>query len=292
MNQSKSDAAAIAPTRRVWMTLSGDYKKRGAALLHQQCWCWGYDVRRPVGGQRANLLVELGFERIPAPDGAHGATTYRLRQSDGSTVTLWGFGLCFGDKAGGIFVSRFAFWPRLGAVAAPETAFAAKHLASFRAARRLDECERALGYFARALAWIAGYEQRAAEVAGTAHRAAALEAWSRGVASHRALAPETLAQTWRELAAQCPQVARLWCRENNRTRQLERPAARPLRPAPANLGAAASPPNSYPLPPSGLATTLAPKFIAPATLAPATLAPATLAPATLAPALALANEAQ
>ena len=224
LQTTEDSTPTLAATRRVWMTLSGDYKKRGAALLHQQCWCWGYDVRRQVAGERANLLVELGFERVPPPDGVHGATTYRLRQSDGSTVTLWGFGLCFGDEAGGIFVSRFAFWPRLGATAAPERAFAAKHLASFRAARRLDECERALDYFGRALHWIAHYEQLAADVAGASHRAAALEAWSRGVASHKAMAPDTLAQTWRELAAQTGQVARLWCRENNRTRQVERPA--------------------------------------------------------------------
>ena len=259
MNQSNSDAAALSPTRRVWMTLSGDYKKRGAALLHQQCWCWGYDVRRQANGARANLLVELGFERVPAPDGAHGATTYRLRQSDGSTVTLWGFGLCYGDENGGVFVSRFAFWPRLGETAAPETAFAAKHLAEFRAARRLNECERALDYFARALGWIAGYEQLAAEVAGASHRAAALEAWSRGVASHKVLAPETLSQTWRDLAAQCPQVARLWCRESNRTRQIERPIARPLLPAPANFGATAALPNSYSTSPD-LAATVAPEL--------------------------------
>ena len=213
------------------MTLSGDFKKRGAALLHQQCWCWGYDVRRQNADGRANLLVELGCERVPAPDGVHGATTYRLRQSDGSIVTLWGFGLCFGDAAGGIFVSRFAFWPRLGATATPESAFEAKHLASFRAARQLDECERALDYFARALRWIASYEERAVQVAGLEHRRAALDAWSHGVARHHASAPESVARSWRELAAQSGQVARLWCRENNRTRPLERAAAPRSRPA-------------------------------------------------------------
>ena len=217
------------------MTLAGDFKKRGAALLHQQCWCWGFDVRRQSANGRANLLVELGFERVAAPGGVHGATTYRLRQIDGSTITLWGFGLCYGDAAGGIFVSRFGFWPRLGATATPESAFEAKHLASFRAARQLDECERALDYFARALRWIATYEERAVEVAGLEHRRAALDAWSHGVASHHASAPETLARDWRELAAQSQQVARLWCREDNRTRPLERPAAPRSRPVRSNF---------------------------------------------------------
>ena len=235
MNDSLSTDAAINPARRVWMTLPGDFKKRGAALLHQQCWCWGYDVRRQHNGNRANLLLELGFERTPAPDGVHGATTYRLRQSDGSTVTLWGFGFCFGDDEGGIFVSRFAFWPRLGEAAAPQQAFAAKHLASFRAARRLHECERALDYFARALGWIAEYEQIAAHIAGTSHRQDALKAWSVGVAAHRAIAPETLPQAWRELSAQTSQGARFWMRENNRTRQIERSAAELPSPIAVNL---------------------------------------------------------
>ena len=225
MEDLHSTDEPVAATRRVWMTLSGDYKKRGAALLHQQCWCWGYDVRRQIAGERANLLLELGFERVAAPDGAHGATTYRQRQNDGSTVTLWGFGFCFGDEVGGIFVSRFAFWPRLGATNAPESAHAAKHLSEFRAARRLHECEAALDYFARALRWIGDYEERAAHIAGVEHRRAALAAWSGGVANHRALSPDTLPQTWRELSAQTSQVARLWCRENNRTHQLELAAA-------------------------------------------------------------------
>ena len=152
MNQSENfDFSRADTSRRVWMTLSGDYKKRGAALLHQQCWCWGFDVRRQVGNERANLLLELGFERVAAPDGVHGATTYRLRQNDGSTVTLWGFGFCFGDEAGGVFVSRFSFWPRLGKVAAPQWAFDAKHLADFRSPKQLHECQRARDYFVRAL---------------------------------------------------------------------------------------------------------------------------------------------
>ena len=243
-SESLAPCASQSASRRVWMTLSGDYKKRGAALLHQQCWCWGFDVRRQSANGRANLLVELGFERVPAPDGVHGATTYRLRQSDGSTITLWGFGLCYGDESGGIFVSRFGFWPRLGATATPEMAFEAKHLASFRAARQLDECERALDYFARALRWIASYEERAVEVAGLEHRRAALDAWSHGVASHHASAPENLSRDWRELAAQSQQVARLWCREDNRTRQLERAATPRSRPAQPHSLRTFSPPNS------------------------------------------------
>ena len=107
LQSTEPTAATPGAAQRVWMTLSGDFKKRGAALLHQQCWCWGYDVRREVAGERANLLLELGFERVPAPEGVHGATTYRLRQNDGSTVTLWGFGLCFGDELGGVCVSGF-----------------------------------------------------------------------------------------------------------------------------------------------------------------------------------------
>ncbi len=118
--------------RRVWMTLGGDFKKRGAALLHQQCWCWGCDIRRESGGARANLLLQWDFERTPPPDGILGATTYAWRGPNGENATLWGFGLCFGDANGQIFVSRFGFSPH-----PPPRAWEPKQIMEqFRAPRR------------------------------------------------------------------------------------------------------------------------------------------------------------
>ncbi|RYX85222.1 hypothetical protein EON83_06405 [bacterium] len=203
--------------RRVWMTLAGDFKKSGAALLHQQCWCFGFDIRRIVNGERANLLLEMGFERTPPPNGKLGATMYQRRESSGELVTLWGFGMCFGDHNGGAFISRFAFWPRIGPSAAPEAAFSPTHLDAFRAPRRLEECQAALDYFGRALHWLAEYEREVAQLAGDSHRNEALRAWH-----HTVSKSNQTANRWDELALQSCQVARFWMRENNTTRELPR----------------------------------------------------------------------
>lgn len=214
MNLQK--ARSSAPEQRVWMTLEGDFKKRGAALLHQQCWCFGFDIRRHIKGQRANLLLELGFEKTSPPT-KPGATMYQRREPGGELVTLWGFGMCFGDENGGVFVSRFSFWPRLGERAAPEIAFAPAHLEDFRAAPRLGECQCALCYFARALVWLADYEREIARVAGESHREIALREWR-----HAASSPDAIPGQWELLANQSRRAARFWKRENNRTHEIER----------------------------------------------------------------------
>ena len=212
----KTKARLSAREQRVWMTLSGDFKKRGAALLHQQCWCFGFDIRRQLEGQRANLLLELGFEKT-SPPSKPGATMYQRREPGGELVTLWGFGMCFGDANGGVFVSRFSFWPRLGEVAAPKAAHAPDQLGDFRAARRLGECECALCYFARALVWLADYEREVERVAGLSHREIALKEWR-----HAASSPGAIAGQWEHLAKQSESAARFWKRENNRTHEIPR----------------------------------------------------------------------
>lgn len=202
--------------RRVWMTLRGDFKKRGAALLHQQCGCWGYDVRREIEGRRANLLLEWGFERLPPPAGIKGATTYSRREDDGTRVTLWAFGLGFGDDDGQIFVSRFAFWPRWSPLATPPRAWTPKQvLETMHAPRRAPHCLAALERFGRALSWIAAYETRVAAELGVDYRAHTLHQWS-----HRAGAPD-LPQLWQTLSRDCAGEAQLWQREGGKTRSFE-----------------------------------------------------------------------
>lgn len=50
-------------------------EKQGEALLEQQMWCWGGDVRR----QEGNLLLAYGCERRSAPNPRfHSAYSYKL----------------------------------------------------------------------------------------------------------------------------------------------------------------------------------------------------------------------
>jgi len=201
--------------QREWMTLNSEFKKQGLALLHQQCWCWGCDVRRHVEGQRANLLLDLGFERTPPPHSKRGATTYQKRCASGDIVSLWGFGLCFGDARGGIFVSRFAFFPRLGVHASPVEAYRRTHLGDFQAPNSLRGCQRALDYLERAMLWIADYERQVTNLIGSDHREQSLTQWP-----HTASSARTIAECWENLARQAPAQARYWRRENSTTREV------------------------------------------------------------------------
>ena len=56
--------------------LSCALQRRGSALLNQQCWFWGQDVRRAEG----NLLLELGFQRQRPPEEQQGCTQYTRAQ--------------------------------------------------------------------------------------------------------------------------------------------------------------------------------------------------------------------
>src|SRR5689334_2275112 len=88
---------------------TGDDVKRGAALFHQQMWCWGCDIRRPEG----NLLLMYGFERERPPEGVHGSSSYFLHTPTERGIRLWGFGLFFTQQGqGSLFLQRYGFAPR------------------------------------------------------------------------------------------------------------------------------------------------------------------------------------
>jgi hypothetical protein len=76
-------------------------------LFDQQLWCWGYDVR----GERGNLLLTNGFERIAPPDAVGTCSSvYRTSPALGTEVVLRGYGVFYGDRSlGGIFLRRFGF---------------------------------------------------------------------------------------------------------------------------------------------------------------------------------------
>ena len=198
MNES---SISIHPNRRVCLHFERDFKRRGAALLHQQCGLWGQDVRRENGGMRQNALLELGFERTPPPQGVLGATTYARTEKSGVRVTLWGFGMRFGDENGGIFLSRFAFWPRFSEAESPEWIWApAQVLETHHAPRRARQCLAALDGFRGALRWIANYEREIEARFGADYRAEALQAW---LGAKNQVSTPNLAFSWDEMADRC-----------------------------------------------------------------------------------------
>ena len=87
--------------------LSYSLLKAGSRLLHQQCWMWGQDVRRPEG----NLLLEYGFQRQRPPEGVCGSSQYTYPLDSSFCIRLWGFGLYYGNEVG-IYLNRYSFVPR------------------------------------------------------------------------------------------------------------------------------------------------------------------------------------
>jgi len=164
-------------------------QRRGMALLNQQCWLWGQDIKRAEG----NLLLLHGFERLRAPAGQSGSSQYTLRVGvagengleEPLQVRLWGFGVYFGRERG-IFVNRFEFMPR------------AAELADLWQGREMTQLRRArdLALLPPALRWIASYEAWARDDFGVAYRRACLRDWEAAVGD-----PGSITVAWRELAS-------------------------------------------------------------------------------------------
>ncbi len=69
------------------VSLPAAVRASGEALLDQQMWCWGCDVRRAEG----NLLAEYGCTKRPSPDPRfHSAYTFP-NALPGGALTLWGW---------------------------------------------------------------------------------------------------------------------------------------------------------------------------------------------------------
>lgn len=155
--------------------------RRGTALLHQQCWLWGCDIRRSEG----NLLLAYGFARQADPEGKR-STQYTLVLKDGSIVRLWGSGLYFGDQEEGVFLNRFAFEPRL----VPFTQ-------DWQDPARLKEAPRYLDFqrLSAACAWVGAYEAWTLLQLGKAYRRVCLSS-----GPDPAQEAEGIAAGWRQLA--------------------------------------------------------------------------------------------
>lgn len=169
---------------------------RGTALLKQQCWYWGCDIRRPEG----NLLLAHGFARVRPPEGFDGSSCYALEPMPITQLKLWGFGIYVGRAgAGGLFLDRFRCEPRL--LEAPRlapTVWRKEHLPDTRRACGSDR-EQVAVLLANLIGWIVGYEQQIIAQHGLAYREACLTPWTRGRLS---LAADTVLPAWERLAAE------------------------------------------------------------------------------------------
>jgi hypothetical protein len=152
-------------------------------LLHQQCWQWGQDIRRPEG----NLLLAYGLERMRPPAGIAGSSTYFVGVA-GGWIRLWGFGLVYAQNGRAVYLHRYQFEPLLVDPSAAREPIWTPDLL-----RPIGGWDPQTG--AKALVWIANYERWVLREFGLSYRRSVLWNWH-----EPAVLPEQLPAAWETLA--------------------------------------------------------------------------------------------
>lgn len=184
---------ALARTRQGWC-MPQPVRRFGGKLMEQQLWCWGRDIEHPD----ENLLMGFGFERHRDCSTDDRSTCYRLDQ-DQLHVSLWGFGMFFGQRElGGLYLNRFDFCPQWAPV---ESLSLAIHwpdeLPVFTRPRGRPQWQRARELWKSCLLWIANYETRVRSTVGLAYRRECVDDWLRPF-----VRAEKMAAAWRFLGRQ------------------------------------------------------------------------------------------
>lgn len=169
-------------------------RKRGAALLDQQLWCFGRDIWHTAG----NALLRQGMRCYRTPPGKSGGHAYVCDLADGLQAVVWGFGVAALRRGVGMaYVSRQRFeplWTRQDTLALP--LWMADQLPAMRPPRRDEDVLSAAGLLTSLFHWLADYEDWVQDRLGAAHREACLKLWHR-----RVVAPASaMAAAWRDAA--------------------------------------------------------------------------------------------
>jgi hypothetical protein len=167
-----------------------------AALMSQQIWCWGQDVKRPEG----NWLAEIGFVRNPPPEHRKDCSSvYTLAIGPTRRIVLRGFGVYIGDdEVGGLFIERYGFAPKfspMSNLACPP--WSDKDLPAFDTPKRGQQCD-CMILLLRLLDWIRDYEFDLTSRLGIDYRKNTIAKWNNG---KRLFIPaEQMASSWRKLS--------------------------------------------------------------------------------------------
>lgn len=170
----------ISPVHSVdRLRIHSNIKKLGAALLNQQLWCWGQDVRRLSG----NALIEYGFECQRPSEGKRGSTMYTLQPARDCKVILWGFGLFYSQAdVGSLFLKRYIFEPKFSPrTEIPLPVWSLEQLPEFRSPRSNSACNSTRHLLAAALRWVGKYEAWAVENLGLEYRRRCIKEWKEAV---------------------------------------------------------------------------------------------------------------
>lgn len=154
--------------------LSPELARIGAALLHQQCWCWGCDIRRPEG----NLLLRFGFERCRPPQRDCGSSRYTIHLHGNARLHLWGFGAAWQDGEGATFVARYEFQPAPLVAGCLAAEIRAREQLLFQPLAQ-DVRLLSLAHAARFCRFNAAYETWVLQTVGFRYRQECIEQWEK-----------------------------------------------------------------------------------------------------------------
>jgi hypothetical protein len=175
------------------LCISPDVEQAGAALFHQQMWCWGQDIRFPEG----NLFLRYGF-LCKHPRNGDGGSAYVLTLDEQSSITLWRFGLCYTHvEKGAIFLKRKGFAPRF--TLTPEIfeqCWKPADLPDLALPQTEEEERTACQFLSEVCLWASRYEQWIQSTFGQAYRQQCLAAWDETF-----LPSEQMCAEWERLAA-------------------------------------------------------------------------------------------
>jgi hypothetical protein len=180
-----------------------DFWQLGKFLLHQQCWCWGRDVRCPQG----NLLMAYGFDRQRPERPEMGSSRYVLARPEEPELYLWAFGMLVRQPGeGGIYVGRYCFVP--GWVPDGMPLHRAWRGESF-ALQRPPDTRHQIRVSRQLLRWtlrfLAGYEEWVLREQGVAWRRESLREWH-----EPSILPERLGEEWRRMSWHIPEPPVVW----------------------------------------------------------------------------------
>lgn len=147
-----------------------------SGLMHQQCWCWGRDIRRPCG----NLLLAYGARRVPPPRARRSASSaYHVTRDNAAHIALWGFGVLSIPVAGvPVLLGRYVPFPQVvDSCADIEQVWTPADLST----RRFDDAASAWWTIIDLCRWMASYEGWVLDVAGPEWRESTTHEWEAAV---------------------------------------------------------------------------------------------------------------
>jgi hypothetical protein len=169
----------------------------GLALLDQQMWCWGCDIRRSDG----NLLLAYGAEKRPSPDPReHSAYSFHL--PDGMTLNLWGWGVWVAREGfGSLLLSRSRFRVRYTSeVVLMPDAWRENDLPDTD--HQLDDHAHSMAYhlLAQTMHWMSNYERWVLTQSTPTYRRHVTNAWPQRKHYRGGVPPDDVPQQWQTLA--------------------------------------------------------------------------------------------